>query len=153
MLFAGQADRPCFPEFQPSAIVGKCVISYQGCLCIIENCWGGKLGRLSLALCAGFLFLCQREGGFWFDFVYFDFTARARDGAQTELPPLAELQIQGSSLPGFSEEITELHRSDDSTATQSYLSTGDFFFFQKGIISSIHKQSPLQISFPRPPQG
>lgn len=87
----------------------KCVILYQGYLCI----YGGRLGRLSLTLYAGFLFLCQWEGGFWFDFVDFDFTARARGGAHTELPSLAEgaTTPRPESAPGFSE---------DSMATQSY---------------------------------
>lgn len=92
---------------------------------------GGRLGRFSLALCAGFLFV--PEGGFWFGF-NFDFTARAGGGAQTELPPLAEgaTNPRLESSPEFSEETTELQSSEDSTATQSYLSTGDFFLFLEG---------------------
>lgn len=63
------------------------------------------------------------EGGFWFAFVDFDFTARARGGAGTELPSFAEgvtnPRLEFSS--GFSEETTELQSNEDSTATQSYL--------------------------------
>lgn len=76
------------------------------------------------------VFVSVPEGGFWFDSVDFDFTARARGGAQTELPSLAEEAANPrlESSPGFSEETTELQSSEDSTATQSYLCTGDFFF-------------------------
>lgn len=61
------------------------------------------------------VFVSVPRGGFWFDFVDSDFTARARGGAQTELPSLAEgvtnprLEIS----PGFNEETTELQSSED----------------------------------------
>lgn len=75
------------------------------------------------------VFVSVPQGGFWFDFVNFDFTTCARGGAQTELPSPADgvTNPRLESSPGISEEATELH-SEDSTATQSYLSTGNFFF-------------------------
>lgn len=108
----------------------KCVILYQGCLCINGNCQGREAGKAQpCPVC--WVCVSVPEGGFWFDFVNFDFTARARGEAQTELPSLAEgaTNPRLESSPGFSEETMQLQSHEDSTATQSYLSTGDFFFF------------------------
>lgn len=69
------------------------------------------------------------EGGFWFDFV----TLISQHVPQVglKLPPPAEGAANPGleSSPGFGEETTEQQSTEDSTATQSYLSTGDFFFF------------------------
>lgn len=65
----------------------------------METVRGGRLGRLSLALCAGFVFLCQREVS---GLILSTLTSQhvPEVGLKLNYPHLlSELQIEGLSLP------------------------------------------------------